>query len=180
MTPNTNRGLLSCCSSFLCERPSSLAQTRGWHARVDRFLEVSRPLVVPTFVALGFFASFAGDRLSSRQALLPAAAFFALVGGWCSLNFARCREAHCVVVGIGYGTLAGAALVGFAFDRHWTEKLWLAALAVLAAGAVFEAAWTAWRGSNAIRGDEPIEHAGLAATPSASNTSIHRRGESRC
>jgi hypothetical protein len=157
MTPTTNRGLLGCCSSLLCERPSSLAQTRAWHARVDHFLELSRPLIVPTFVALGFLASFAADQLNRGPALLPAAAFFALVGGWCSLSFARCREAHCVVIGTGYAGLAVAAVIGFVLDLRWTGPLWLASLALLAAGAVFEAAWTAGRGSNAVRRSETLE-----------------------
>lgn len=142
---------MACCRLLLCERPPSLVATRGWHRSGDRFLTVSRPLIVPAFVALGFLASFVADRLSARPALLPAAAFFALVAGWCSLNFVRCREAHCVVIGAGYSGLAIAAVVAFALDRHWTGPLWLTSFAVLAAGAVFEAAWLAWRGHTAVR-----------------------------
>lgn len=158
MTETTNRRpVLEGCRSLLCERPPSLAPTRGWHMGVDRFLDLSRPLIWPIFLALGFLASITADQLSARAALLPAAVFFALVGGWCSLNFARCREAHCVVTGVGYGVLAVVAVVAFVLDQQWRGVLWLAALGVVVAGVVFEAAWVGWRGGKPVRRRLPLE-----------------------
>lgn len=151
VTTTGRRSPLAGCMSLLCERPPPLAQTRPWHRSSDRFLERSRPLIVPVFVALGFFASVAADQMPARPALLPAAAFFTLVGGWCGLNFARCREAHCVVTGAGYSGLAVAAFAAFILDQHWTGPLWAASLAVLAVAVVFQASWAAWRGSTAIK-----------------------------
>lgn len=152
MTPtDRHRPIVPRCSFLLCGRPASLAETRRWHRSVERLLAFSRPLIVPIFVALGFLAAFAGNQLGARPALLPAAAFFALVGGWCNLNFVRCREAHCIVIGVGYSVLALAAIVAFVLDRHWAGPLWLASVIVLGAGVVFEAAWRAWRGGNAVR-----------------------------
>ena len=158
---NEQRSTFAACCVLLCERPPSLAATRGWHSRADRFLIGSRPLIVPVFVLLGFLASFAGSRIPERWSVLPLAVYFLTVGGWCSLNFARCREAHCAITGAGLTALAGAAFVAVGLGRDWRDPLWLAALGVLVAGFLFETIWTAAHGHNAVRQDdrpgEPIE-----------------------
>lgn len=85
----------------------------------------------------------------------------ALAGGaWCSLNFWRCRHAHCVVTGAGWLVLALLALVGAALGHSLiggAEEL--AFLAILLAGALFEVGWYVSHRSHAI-----------APTPARNNT----------
>jgi hypothetical protein len=104
-------------------------------------------------VLLGVLAGQVANVLPSGYAMLPAVVFFLAVGGWCSLNFARCREAHCLITGTGFGALAIAGLVALVLDEHWYDLLSLMILPVLVAAFVFEAAWTRRRGSNAVRSD---------------------------
>lgn len=145
--------LLSVCCAPLQARPPSLAQTRSWHCGADRFLTVTRPLIVPGVIGLGVGAAAIANALPSRYAMLPAAVFYAVAGGWCSLNFVRCREAHCLVTGVGFDALALAALAAAVLDRHWYNLLSLLIVPVLVGGVLFEATWTIRRGGNAVRGD---------------------------
>ena len=72
-------------------------------------------------------------------------------GAWCSLNFWRCRHAHCLITGTGWLGLAGFAFVEAGLGRsliHGYEAPVF--LAILGAGLVFEAAWRATRGTNAM------------------------------
>lgn len=72
-------------------------------------------------------------------------------GGWCSLNFWRCRHAHCAVTGIGWIALSGLAFIeaglGHSFIGGDEQLLFVA---VLAAGLAFEAAGSRARGGNAL------------------------------
>jgi hypothetical protein len=145
------------CCSLLSARPPSRAQTRDWHRAADRFLILSRSAVVPVFAALAFLASFAGNQLSGRAAGLPMVAYFLAVGSWCAVNFARCREAHCLITGIGFAALAAATAISAGLDRDWRGPLWIAALAVLAAGALFETGWTARHGRDAVGNRRAVE-----------------------
>jgi len=150
MTRTRLERLAGCCSP-LRSRPAALAPTRQWHAAADRFLVVTRPAIIPAAVVLGVLAGQIADALPSRYAMLPAMVYFLALGGWCGLNFARCREAHCLITGAGFGALAIAALVAVGLDRHWYNLLSLMIAPVLVAGFVFEAAWTHRYRQNALR-----------------------------
>ncbi|MGH9046800.1 MAG: hypothetical protein ACRDVW_05735, partial [Acidimicrobiales bacterium] len=72
-------------------------------------------------------------------------------GGWCSLNFWRCRHAHCLVSGPGwlaFGLFAfveaglGHSLIG----RHEQPVF----LGLLGLALVFEGAWFLVRRTNAV------------------------------
>jgi len=106
---------------------------------------------VPGSILLGLLASFAEGWLDGRYVMLPATVVFIMVGNWCSLNFARCREAHCLITGAGFMLVGLVAIVAAVLDRDWSDALWLAALATLVGGVLFEAVWTAHHGGNALR-----------------------------
>lgn len=142
--------LAACCVS-LGSRPVALEPTRRWHAGADRFLLATRRWLVPVAVVLGVGAGQLADQLPSRYAMLPAVAYFLALGGWCSLNFARCREAHCLITGAGFDALAVAAVVAVGVDGHWYDLLSLMLLPVLFAGFAFEVVWTSRHGENAVR-----------------------------
>lgn len=72
-------------------------------------------------------------------------------GGWCGVNFWRCRHAHCLVTSAGWLGLSGFAFVEAGLGRsliHGYEQPVF--LAVLGAGIVFEVAWYLLRGTNAL------------------------------
>lgn len=152
--PQTSGGPLArvaACCSPLGSGPAALEPTRRWHAAADRFLIATRVWLIPAAVVLGVGAGQLADRLPSRYAMLPAAVYFLILGGWCSLNFARCREAHCLITGAGFDALAIAAFVGAAVGAHWYNLLSLMILPLLIAGVAFEVAWTRRHGENAVR-----------------------------
>jgi hypothetical protein len=72
-------------------------------------------------------------------------------GGWCSLNFWRCRHAHCVVTGPAW-----LALSIFAFTEAGIGRSLIAGdeqlvfLGVLAAALCFEGVWYLARRTNAV------------------------------
>ena len=75
------------------------------------------------------------------------------------LNFWRCREAHCIVSGIGWAALGVLEITEIALGRsliHRDEGL--AFLAILAVAIAFEALWRTRHGTNVvtvpIRNDE--------------------------
>jgi hypothetical protein len=88
------------------------------------------------------------------RANLGADGLAALVaGGWCSLNFWRCRHAHCLVTGTGWLVLALFAIIETGIGRsviHGDEQIIF--LAVLAAGLLFEAGWYLTQRTNAVTG----------------------------
>jgi hypothetical protein len=150
MTRNGLARLAGCCSP-LCSRPAALPSTRRWHGAADRCLIATRPAVVPAAILFGVLAGQIANELPSGYAMLPAVGYFLALGGWCSLNFARCREAHCLVTGAGFDALAVTALVAVGLGRDWYTLLSVLIVPVLVGGFVFEAVWTSRQGSNAIR-----------------------------
>jgi hypothetical protein len=71
-------------------------------------------------------------------------------GSWCALNFWRCRHAHCLVTAggwLGLRALAFAeARVGHSVIAGDEQPVFLA---ILAAGLLFELAWSRTHGTNA-------------------------------
>jgi hypothetical protein len=87
-------------------------------------------------------------------------------GGWCAVNFWRCRHAHCLVTGVGWLALSGLAFVEAGIGRSLISgDEQVVFLAVLFAGLAFEAAWFLARGTNALT---------AAAYPSASQLARYR------
>jgi hypothetical protein len=136
--------------AIACCWPSALpADTQG-KRRVDRLLPHR---LLP---AVAYFAGVAGllclaQALPAPACLAVDAAAFLLGGAWCALNFWRCRQAHCLITGVGWLLLSlfaateagvGHSLIGGA------ERLVF--LAILAVGCVFECVWYLVHRSNAV------------------------------
>ena len=158
---NRSRGALAeCCSAFASTRPSSLPQTRAWHHQADRFLAASRPSLVPLLIGLGLLASWLSKTLSGGLTMLPLAGFFFVAGGWCLLNFARSREAHCVVDGFGWTGLAIVSLAAAVAGLYAATPAWIAFVAILVVAILFEISWASTAGTTALTrtssgGDDP-------------------------
>jgi len=72
-------------------------------------------------------------------------------GGWCVLNFWRCRQAHCVIDGVGWLGLAFLAFAGAGIGHSviggYEQPVFLG---VLLAALAFEGVWRLARGTNAV------------------------------
>src|SRR5216684_5841682 len=124
------------------------------------YLRVTGPVLRGPAGVLIAVASFAvGGAVGGRAGLAIASAYVTVIGVYCLLNFLRCRETHCAVTGPGF--LLSAAL-GFAaalvpgsalsWDRTGTEAIvYLAILAILAAGYGLEQAVAARTGRRVLR-----------------------------
>lgn len=134
--------------------PPSLAATTRWHRAADRFLRRVSALGNTGLLAVILGGFLVANLLPDDTGIWLAAAMYLAAGGYCSVNFWRCREAHCVVTGIGL-TVLGLGLLGAAvgiptvLSEHEGKIL----LGVLAVAVGFEVAWRARYGTNAVRRD---------------------------
>ena len=127
-------------------RPADTALQR----LVDRLLPRTGLACALFFAAvLGLFGL--AHALPAPGYLLVDGLAFLAAGGWCALNFWRCRHAHCLVSGAGGLALAGFAFVEAALGRSLVggdeEPVFLG---VLVAALLFEGAWSLARGTNAV------------------------------
>ena len=169
---NSDHSGPSCCPapSFWGWSPAPLAADTRWKRRVDRFLPRTG------LPAMAYFASVAVlVLLALRLPLVLGLAVNGLAalaaGGWCALNFWRCRHAHCVVTGVGWLGLALLCFTEAALGRSLIAgSEGLLFLGVLVAGLAFEGGWFLARGDNALRSQAPGD-AGHAVHTSSSRTS---------
>lgn len=142
-----------CCSPHALwgwSPPDLPADTRG-KQRVDRYLPRGGLPVVSYFVAVAVLLNVA-HLLPPRWDLLVVALASGAAGGWCALNFWRCRHAHCVVTGAGWLGLAVFGLVEMEIGRSVIgDEEGAVFLGVLGAGLVFELTWRRFKGTNAVK-----------------------------
>lgn len=139
-----------CGARALCGwSPPSLPADTATKRRVDR-------IRVGNLAAIGVIAVVVG--LLNLAPHLPARASLATVGvaglaagGWCSLNFWRCRHAHCLITGPGwlaFGVFAfSEAAVGHSLIDGYEQPVFMA---VLGTAVAFEIVWHFLRHTNAV------------------------------
>lgn len=138
------------CGSWLwCSPPSLPADTPA--------KRVADRLVPHTgWRGCGFFLAVAGlwtvyGHVPDRAGLAVAAVASLAAGAWCSVNFWRCRHAHCVVTGIGWLALGGLIVVEMLLGHSLIGgSEGIAFLTILGAGVLFEAGWYLLYGTHAI------------------------------
>ncbi len=123
---------------------------------LERALDTYTNLTAPILRGCCLFPVLAAvvvgsSRLGTPGGLWLAAAYFLVFGGYCVANFARCREAHCVVTGWGWLALGMAGVWSAVGNRAILGILWDAFAVIAIVGFAFEAAWTALRGTHALR-----------------------------
>ena len=132
--------------------PAAAPPTNALERALDTYTNLTAPLLRGCFLfpilAAVVLVSF---RLGTPGGLWLAAAYFLVFGGYCLANFARCREAHCVVTGWGWLALAVIGAWSAIDDRAILGVLWNAFAVVAIIGFAFEAAWTRLRGTHALR-----------------------------
>jgi hypothetical protein len=141
------------CVGGTCAPPASPPRNR-FERLLDGYVDATAPFIrgCSAFltVAVAAVVTFA---LGPTGGLLLEAAFFLTAGAYCLANFVRCREAHCVVTGLGWSALALVGLGGVLTGHDLRGREWVAFLLVALAGHAFEAAWRLARGTNALRLD---------------------------
>ncbi len=139
--------------------PPDLPADTPLKRRVDRLLPRSGMPAVACYAAVVGLLILA-PRLPTAAALAVDGLAALAASAWCGLNFWRCRHAHCAVTSLGWLALSVLAFTGAALGHSliggYEQPVFLA---VLAAGLVFEAAWSRLRGSNAITLHRPRRHA---------------------
>jgi len=89
--------------------------------------------------------------LPNRERLGADAVAFLAAGGWCALNFWRCRHAHCALSGADWLALGVLALaeagLGHSLIGGYEQP---AFLGVLVIAVIFECAWYLQHGTNAM------------------------------
>jgi hypothetical protein len=142
----------NCCgpTALFGWSPPPLPADTELKRRVDRLLPRSGVPFVLFFAAVVALLNV-GAILPVRLDLVAVSVASLSAGGWCAVNFWRCRHAHCVITGTGWLALAGFTLFEAGLGRsliHGDEGLVF--LGVLAAGLVFEGVWSVARGTNAV------------------------------
>jgi hypothetical protein len=88
----------------------------------------------------------------SRRGGLALAAVATLAGSaWCLVNFWRCREAHCIVSGLGWAVLGALGVLETGLGHSLIGGYGGAVfIAVLVVAYMFEFVWRARYGTNAV------------------------------
>jgi len=146
--PQTGQDKVGSSGGVWCSPPHLAGDTRAKRV-VDRVL----PTGVRRWVFFGAIA--VGISAATSLPLLPGLALGAtvtlLASTYCLLNFWRCREAHCIVTGIGWAALAVFETAEIALGHsllHRDESL--AFLIVLVGAVAFEALWRRRHGTNVV------------------------------
>jgi len=134
-----------------CAPPASPA-TSAFERTLDAYTSLTAPYVRGCWVFLTVAVVVAaGSLLGAVLGLVVQSAFFMVIGAYCLANFARCREAHCIVTGVGWAALAVAGVTAAVMGRDVRTAAWIAFLVIFVLGHGFEAIWKSVHGSNALR-----------------------------
>lgn len=127
--------------------PPNLPADTDTKRRLDRLLRGPAALYFAVVIALLVFA----PQLPTRAELLVEGLAALIAGGWCSINYWRCRHAHCLVTGAGWLALALFTGVEAGLGRSLVGgEEQLVFLGILVLGLAFEGVWYLSRGTNAL------------------------------
>lgn len=149
--PRNTRGTDAACGArALCGwSPRSLPADSTLKRRVDR-IRLGNIAAVGIVVAVVALLNIAAH-LSAQPALALDGLAGLAAGGWCTLNYWRCRHAHCLITGPGWLAFGAFALVEAGLGRSiidgYEQPIFMGILAV---AVVFEVSWYLARRTNAI------------------------------
>jgi hypothetical protein len=139
------------CVGGTCAPPASPPGS-GLERALDAYTSVTAPFIRGCYVFVTVAAAgVASSLLGPVGGLGLEGAFFLIAGTYCLANFLRCREAHCIVTGLGWSALAVITLTAVVAGRDVRSGAWIAFLAIAVVGHGFEALWKMAHGSNALR-----------------------------
>jgi hypothetical protein len=146
-----------CCTppSLWGWSPPPLPTESAMARRVDRFLPRTGLPCLFFLLAVVALLNLA-PHLPARGQLGVEGIAFAAAGGWCALNFWRCRQAHCLISGFGWLALSVLTFIETGIGHSvigGNEEP--AFLGVLAIALVFEGAWYLAHRTNAVGPEKP-------------------------
>jgi hypothetical protein len=131
--------------------PPPLPAQTAWARRVDRFAPRTGLRCLAFLVGIVALLSIAPHLVTRGQLVVEGIAFLAS-GGWCALNFWRCRQAHCLISGGGWLGLSFLSFIetglGHSVINGYEQPVFLGVLAI---GVAFEGTWYLRRGDNIVR-----------------------------
>jgi hypothetical protein len=133
---------------LVCPPPPLTADTRGKQI-ADRVLP--KGIAQCIYFAIVAAGVAVAPTLPLRPGLGLALAATVAASSWCLVNFWRCREAHCVVSGVGWAALAALEVIELSLGRSFlfgSEGLFFVAILIVALG--FEGLWRSRHGSSAL------------------------------
>jgi hypothetical protein len=141
---------VACGGRALCGwSPPALAADTDLKRRVDVARLGSVPAIGIVVLVIGLLNLAA--QLPVQWALVVYGLTGLAAGGWCSLNFWRCRHAHCLITGPGWLAFALFAVVeaslGHSLIGGYEQAVFLGILGV---AVVFEVWWYALHRTNAV------------------------------
>ena len=141
---------VACGGRALCGwSPPSLPPDSNLKRRVDR-IRLGNVAAVSVLVVVVGLLNVAGH-LSAQPSLAVVGVAGLAAGGWCSLNFWRCRHAHCLITGPGWLAFGVFALVeailGHSLIDGYEQPVFLGILLV---AVIFEISWYLGHHTNAV------------------------------
>jgi hypothetical protein len=138
--------------------PQALPADTPFKRRTDRLLVGYAPAII--MIALVLTLGNIAPHLPVRAALAVEGLAALVGGGWCSVNFWRCRHAHCLVTGTGWLALSLVLFAESALGRSLMAGYEpMVFNGVLVAALIFEGGWFLARRTNAVT---LATHAGAA------------------
>ncbi|MGH7609470.1 MAG: hypothetical protein ACREOD_05955 [Candidatus Dormibacteria bacterium] len=150
--PNRANGWTSLVP-LACSPPRLAADTRG-----KRIIDRLQPTGVGQWV---FFAVVAvsvsvAPSLPVRPGLAVDLVATVAASAWCLGNFWRCREAHCIVTGLGWAALAGLEVAEIVLGHSIISgDEGRAFVAILVIAMIFQCVWRTCCGTNALIHQRP-------------------------
>src|SRR5262245_43576323 len=142
----------SCCGprALFGWSPPALPADTTLKRRVDALMpRTGLPLLV--FYAAVIVLLNVGLVLPRRLDLVAVGVASLAAGAWCTVNFWRCRHAHCLITGPGWLALAGFTFLEAGLGRRLIPgDEGVIFLGVLAAGLLWECVWYVAYGTRAI------------------------------
>jgi len=122
-----------------------------WDRAMDKYIATTAPALRGCWAIPLAIAVFLIARELGVGGLYVSGLYLGAYSIYCLSNFARCREAHCIITGLGWGILAVVAIVAGVLQLDWLGPVWNAFLIVFVVGHGFELIWAARRHSHALR-----------------------------
>src|SRR5258708_31954332 len=102
----------------LCAPPSSPPQNALERA-MDQYVGLTATVLRGCWAIPLAAGVFLVSRALGAGGLYVSGLYFAGYSVYCLSNFARCREPHCIITGLGWGVLAFVALVPAGLQLKW-------------------------------------------------------------
>jgi len=131
--------------------PSPPAPRNAWERALDTYTGLTATVLRGCYAIPVAVVVFLISKSIGGAGLYLSGLYFCAYSAYCLANFARCREAHCVITGLGWGVLGVVAFVAAVMQLRWLGPIWNAFLVVAVLGHGFELVWVATRRTHALR-----------------------------